>query len=293
MDNLYYGYNFIRNSIWELKTKYPFIKVKIIGKTVNGRDIFAIEVGRADRPKALYLGGVKGNDDFSSLILLKFINNYCEAVLKRSELSGIEIVRALSEMGIAIIPLLNPDGREICRRGFAFAGESAGVLKRICSGDHESFEANARGVDIDRNFDADFEVRRNREIKNRVYRKASRGYSGEYPFSEPESVSLSQYCIQNNFCRAIGLHVGTGEILWRDELEQLPVTDKIAKIFAASSGYAIESEIGDPSEGGFRRWFSRKFNRPAIDVMIKPPKNHFTDNVYDELEEMLAVASIL
>lgn len=296
MDNLYYDYTFVRNTVWALKTKYPFIRVSSIGKSVNGRDIFAVEIGKSELPKTLYIAGAKGSHFVPSAILLKFLSVYCEAIIRRGELSGIDISRTLSQKGIAAIPLLNPDGREIAARGFAFAGENAGKLERLCAGEYKQFDANARGVEVCENFDTDFEQRKKAEQSKGIYGPAGSGYAGSAAFSEPEAASLRQYCTTKKFCYCVQLLSGGGEIMWRDEKTVPPSTAQMARILAASSGYALEAEIGPASDGVFRRWFSREFQRPAIDIRIKEPTPGASigmAEIYEQLEELLAVVSVM
>jgi g-D-glutamyl-meso-diaminopimelate peptidase len=82
------------------------------------------------------------------------------------------------QRSMLIIPCLNPDGIELALHGSKSAGAMSQLTDRISGGDYSRWSANARGVDLHRNFGAGGRP---------AGEPASGGFSGQCPMSEPES----------------------------------------------------------------------------------------------------------
>ena len=85
----------IRDIMEKLQKKYPFISLSSIGKSVYGRDIEAIRIGRSNE-YVLYAGAFHGTERITATLLLMFIEELCEALMKHGEISGIDAVKAIN-----------------------------------------------------------------------------------------------------------------------------------------------------------------------------------------------------
>ena len=92
--------------ILELKT-HESLKVFSIGRSVLGRNIYAIGIGKLCYG-TLYVGGVHGLEWLTTLLLLKFTKNITERT---------DVLSHLENKGVIIIPCLNPDGVDIAING--------------------------------------------------------------------------------------------------------------------------------------------------------------------------------
>ena len=71
-------YNYFLNCLHNLKEAFPFITLKVIGKSVMGKSIYAINLGCGER-KILTCGAHHANEWITCTLLLKFAHNYLNA----------------------------------------------------------------------------------------------------------------------------------------------------------------------------------------------------------------------
>ena len=195
------------------------------------------------------------------------------------------------------MPAVNPDGCEISIHGAGGAGHYAASVYRVSGGDYTHYSANARGVDINHNFDAGWEALHRLEQKAGIYGPAPRRYGGRRPESEPETRAITTLCRTQNILHALAFHA-QGEVIYWDFGEQTPPKSrKLAEILASSSGYALEAPEGLAVGGGFKDWFIQNFSRPAFTIEIGRGKNPLPPEtlpeIYSRLREMMMFALML
>ncbi|MBR3844839.1 MAG: hypothetical protein IKM39_04960, partial [Clostridia bacterium] len=191
MNQTVIDYTYIQNTVWKIKAGYPAVRVCRIGKSVVGRSIYSLELGRSTAPAILFAGTFTGQDAFTGELLLTWFASLADAATKGSKINGILPREILSRYRIVIIPFVNPDGREICQRGAHCAGVDSGRIRRLSGGDTAHWDANARGVDITHNFDFRFTGRQKAEQAKGIYSPTAKGYGGPFPESEPETVAIA------------------------------------------------------------------------------------------------------
>ncbi len=163
------------------------------------------------------------------------------AVHAREYVTALLALRHIKEgvrSGGWLIPLLNPDGVHIC--------ETRDPM----------WKANARGVDLNCNFDADWGTGRLNTKK-----RGAENCIGDYPLSECESAALVRFTLRVKPAVTLAFHTKGGEIYWEyggagDELG--------AKIIAAHTGYAPKKITG--SAGGYKDWCIQKLGIPAYTI---------------------------
>lgn len=280
----------------KLDGKYPFVRLSSIGKSVMGRDIFSLRVGRA-ASYVLFAAAFHGSEYITCTLLIAFIKRLICAIDSDGCIDGVRIKTALSGRGLIFVPLVNPDGCEISLKGKAGCGAAEPFISGLCKGDYTHFNANARGVDINHNFDADWKALKKRELDAGIISPAPTRFGGYQPASEPETVSLTTLCKSFNIRHAIALH-SQGEVIYPPDGANPPARSlKMAEIMSASSGYKIEYPEGLASGGGFKDWFVKEFLRPAFTIEIGKGKNPLPKEVYPEtfarISEMLTLCSIM
>ena len=76
-----------------------------------------------------------------------------------------------------------------------------------------------------------------------------------------------------------------------------PESERLARIFSASSGYTLIKNSGLASHGGYKDWFIEKFNRPGFTVEIGKGENPLPlqdfDGILKDTVPMLTLAAIL
>lgn len=261
-----HSYFEFKRAVSGLIARYPFVGLHNIGKSVAGRDIPALTVGSG----AEYTLFVSGNDPtcrITPLILLCFAEELCQKILSGKELCGINIRKAMFGRGVILVPLLNPDGSEICQRGEAGCGHLGNQISRLCDGDFTKWRANLRGVELARNLPFGFDARREIERAAHVCGPAFSGFSGYRAESEPETVALTELCRSHNIRHMIYL-TAPGQTVAYSGFPAVPARSvKMAEVMAAVSSFAVEPPIAKQSVEP-NDWFTYETRRPGLSVRI-------------------------
>ena len=142
--------------------EFPFIKKETIGKSLVNRNIEAFTIGNKNK-KIIMVGGVHGSEYLTINLLYKFLWQLGCSYRDGSEVAGIKMKRYLHRRGVTIIPCVNPDGTDINLLGSSSANKYSSLINYICP--HSCiWQSNARGVDINHNFPANWEEIHKREI---------------------------------------------------------------------------------------------------------------------------------
>ncbi len=191
----------------------------IIGYSLENRAIFAFHVGDAFGRQYLSSYAIHGREWITARLALKHIKHP-------------------TKEGGWIVPLVNPDGAVLCQSG------------------RSMWKANARGVDLNVNFDADWGAGR---LNTRV--RGSENCIGDRPFSESESSALAAFTRKIKPYVTFSFHTKGGEIYWEFKGEG----DKNgARLLSESTGYAVRKIIG--SAGGYKDWCIQKLGIPAYTI---------------------------
>jgi hypothetical protein len=175
----------------------PFPPVAV-ARSVQGRIVVAHELGRGPRWIAV-IGGIHGGAERNTSDLARLLFGHFRA-------NPADIPEGI---GLSFVLDLNPDG--------AFAGT----------------RENARGIDLNRNWD--FEWQRDTHNAYGIVR----GGGGAAPFSEPETAGLRDYLLDRRFAAAIFLH-SRGAMVVPQAGEGRGV--EFAQAIAAATGYSYVSE---------------------------------------------------
>ena len=124
----------VYKALSEIDKNYVFARLGSIGKSVMGRDIFSLRIGRA-ASYVLFTAAFHGSEHITSVMLITFIKNLCEAIRLDGSIDGVKIRRALSGRGLIFVPLVNPDGCEISIHGKSGCGAAEPCISKICGGD--------------------------------------------------------------------------------------------------------------------------------------------------------------
>lgn len=281
----------MKKCIRELKKQYSFLRSFSIGQSCMGREIPALVLGSGEY--CLFTAGFGGNERLTSNILLMFAEELCSSLKNNISLAGININKALERKGIIIVPRVNPDGAEIALLGASAAGAYSKEIRRISNNNTENWNANLRGVEIRRNFSADWTALRQTERAAGVFAPRPVGYGGPYAESEPETAALTALCQRLNISHSLSLFCGDSVIYWQYG-DKLPLCSQKMAMALAQAGNLRCDALGNCSSGGsLKDWFIDTFNRPAFNIHIQPDTVHTCYKSYGEIRKMLAVASIL
>jgi hypothetical protein len=219
----------------------------VIGKSVNGRDITAYHFGTGEK-EILLVAGMHGGYAWNTTMLAYELMDYFYENPSTIPAS----------VTVTIIPTLNPDGL------FKVTGtESRFVINDIPTTKEETIPGrfNANNVDLNRNFDCDWQA------TGKWQDKTVSG--GSAVFSEPESQAIRDYVKERTPTAVITWYSSIGGVFSSNcHNGVLPETSTLTKTFAEASGYPAHEEFNYYEiTGDMVNWFAKQ-NIPAISVLL-------------------------
>lgn len=291
-------YDFIARTkaINSLCEGYGFIKKSVIGKSCGGKSIYALKIG-ADSEYPLIAAAFHGSERITSTVLLMFIEELSAALKSDGFVSGIRVKQAMKGRGVIFIPTVNPDGCDISLLGAVACADKAAAIGKMCNYDFSHWNSNLRGVDINHNFNADWENVRKAERKIGIYGPSPSKFGGFKPESEPETVALTELCRSVEISHTLALH-SQGEVIYWSFGDSEPYgSRRMAEILATSANYALDTPHGTAVGGGFKDWFISEFNRPGFTAELGLGENPLpaedSEKIYHRVREMLMLATVM
>ena len=167
MDDFVFSSNLLYENLRILKQSYPFIQTGFIGKSIMGKDIPFVRIGRGQK-EVFYSASYHANEWITSLVLLEFIYDYCNAIQTNSSIWNFSARRLFDSVSIYIVPLVNPDGVDLVTGALSKTSSSYKQAEKIAYGFAtipfpDGWKANIRGVDLNLQFPAGWQQAR--EIK--------------------------------------------------------------------------------------------------------------------------------
>lgn len=249
------------------------VKVSVLGRTLLGRDIPMITLGRGERA-VLFVAGVHGTDALTSRILLAFITEYLDCLARRSTQYSYPMEQLFRERCVFIVPMLNPDGICYVSEG---VGEENPLAARVIAmnggADFSNWRANARGVELSRNFSIGFSVGKERERKEGIIGGAPRGFGGEYPESEPENAALCRFMREQRerLQGVLELRLGTDGIRCGCEDHLTAKCVATGRVLARYTGLHFSREPRVAC-GSLNDWCVHAQSRPAYEISCDTSK---------------------
>lgn len=277
-----YSYDRLILDANSLILKYPeLIKLVTIGKSHDNRDIILLKLG-IGRKHLICFAGVHARENINPIVIMSIIEHYADLYVNRNKqkedlmnqlnqstnhlkseyeqmLFGSCIYELLQTFTIIFVPLVNPDGYEICRLGFdAIRNEK---LRKLCLSKGISsveWKCNARGADINRNF------------PSRLWRPKS---AEDYAASENETKAMISVFHSYKSRGFLDLHSrGNSIYYYRNEMPEyynIKQFDIVQRLHNAT-GYELvppELEIDPGDTGGNTvHYYAEHFYKPAITI---------------------------
>ncbi len=260
---------------------YDFIERTLIGKSVEGREINCITIG-GGRRTTLIAAAFHGLESITAAAVMRFAADYAAHITSGEMFFGKSAARLFVRNTLHIVPMVNPDGVNIAAHGIdpsnPVHSELIGMAG-ICDFKRE-WQANARGVDLNHNYDARWDAIKEGPSPTK--------YGGEYPESEPETRAVTGFVRRVRPDALIALH-SQGREIYRDFNGYCPAgARETAHKMAAESGYAVRHPTGTAAFGGCKDWFIHEFDRPGFTIEIGYGKNPLPLNMLDEIYEEIA-----
>ncbi len=270
-------------------------RVFVAGHSLLGRPIPVLAVGSLQAP-VLMAGGIHGGEWLTVLLLLRFAEEVLCALAQGHPLAGTDLGRCLERRGLLVLPCLNPDGVEIALHGPAAAGRYADLVGRLWQPDC-LWQANARGVDLNHNFDAGWQTLHRLEQRQGIVGPCPGRFGGTAPHSEPETQAAVNLCRRGNVAVLYTFH-SQGEEIYCSYGEATPPRSLfMARMLAGCCGYKVAQPTGTAAHGGWKDWFIQETGRPGFTFEVGRGKNPLPlgdlEPVYRQLRQALAAAVVL
>ncbi|MCI5969651.1 MAG: M14 family metallocarboxypeptidase, partial [Oscillospiraceae bacterium] len=255
-----------------LVKKYAFAGVFSCGKSVLGRDILCVRLGKGKRK--IFLNGAHHSLEWiTSSLLLNYACGYAAALRDETDFCGENILKIYNSATFYIVPMVNPDGVDFVINGIKKLNPAYELVKGALGGKNikKYWQANANGVDLNHNYDAYFDEGKKMEQKLGITGANYTRYSGKKPFSEPETQAVKSLFEKEKFDISIAFH-SQGEEIYYDFAKKSKYK-YIADALAAKSGYTVAETDGIASVTGFKDWVIDKFGLPSFTVEVGNGQN--------------------
>ncbi len=280
--------------------RYRRLRWSVAGHSVCGRELPMLTLTPDDSPitgRVLMAAAFHGQEWLTALCALRLCEEVCLALEGGLSLCDIPLARALRGRQLVFLPLVNPDGVDIACHGSDSAGAYASFVHDAGGDTAGLWQANARGVDINHNFNAGWPQMQVLAAKNGKTVPGARQYAGESPESEPETRAVTDLCRRLSFRHVVALHSQGEEIYWRYGEHTPPDAHMMARVLGAASGYAVTDPVGMASHGGFKDWFIECYHRPAFTIELGKGVNPLPvadfEPLYQKAREMLLLSLLL
>ena len=110
--NVLYNSYLLRQNLILLNHTYPFLNIQVVGNSVLRKPIYVVKLGKGPN-KVFYSGSIHANEWITSVLLMKFIENYCDAYVSNGSLYGYSIRNLFNSASIYVMPMVNPDGVDL------------------------------------------------------------------------------------------------------------------------------------------------------------------------------------
>ena len=251
-------------------SKLDGVDTTTIGHSVLGRPIKAFHVGDYGENQIIISGAIHAREWITALVVAELLrqsaggcffdlletqpSQVCTSNIRtrKSKKQPPALFATPLRGGIYFIPLCNPGGVEIALTM------------------HPLLKANARMVDLNVNFDADW----GGGAQN-VRVAGSENFIGEYPHSEPEVIALADFTKKIKPSATVAYHSKGEVIYWGFESSResslitsqlLARTKRLAKLVGCVTGYKpIKTKN---STGGYSDWVSMRLGVPALTIEV-------------------------
>ncbi|MBO5111605.1 MAG: M14 family metallocarboxypeptidase [Clostridia bacterium] len=289
-----------QKAIGTLLKRFPILKMTSLGQSVLGRDIPLLRIGDPRKPTVLYVATHHGMEWITTEVLLSYVEDFCRLAGTERHVYGIRPSCVAENRCLCIVPQLNPDGADLQIHGIPGNDPVRERLLFYNGGnpDFTRWQANARGVDLNHNYNAGFAAYKRLEREKGIFGGAPTRFSGEYPESEPETAALASYIRRHENIRMIlTLHTQGEEIYYSSGDCIPPSSARIAALFGRMTGYRPSRPEGMAAYGGLTDWFIQAFNRPAFTFECGRGQNPLPQNkasdIYEAIREALFTAPLL
>lgn len=242
----------------------------VIGKSAQGRNISAFKYGSGAK-KVVFVGGIHGGYEWNTVLVAYELMDYLKATPGALP----------ANVEVTVIPVLNPDGlnKVVGKPGRFTLVDVPASQDILVSG-----RFNANNVDLNRNFDCDWQP------SGMWQNTAVDG--GSAVFSEPESQAMKAFIESYAPTAVVGWYSAAGGVYSSNcHGGILPLTKTLTSTYAKASGYPAHEVFDNYAiTGDMTNWLA-KSKIPAISVLLTNHQDVEWDKNKKGIEALLSYLS--
>lgn len=265
-DHQKYNYKEYVKDLEQLESRYSgHCQVKVIGKTADKRNLYEVVLGNPEAKKHLVvIANLHAREYMTTLLCMKQIEYYLQNY--NNKIAGQKPAVVFNKVAVHIVPSCNPDGTAISQYGFnAIRNKTLRRKLQKMRGNATTWKANARGVDLNRNWGYLFK---------KDGRAGSSGYTGVRAASEKETKAIidmvNGISKQGKVVGVVSYHAMGSVIFGRcTDAATTSVRNKTQKMYQTAhqaTGYSLYG--GGSSHCQSREYFLYKKKFPCITLEI-------------------------
>ena len=273
--------------ILSLVRTYPFLRSEVLTTTVFGRRIRTLVIGSGPR-KVLYTAAHHANEWITALILLKFAEEFAQAIAQGGEIFGEDAKELAQNVTIYMVPMVDPDGVDLVV-GAIGPGQLQYDAARQVSLQFpqipfpEGWKANLLGVDLNLQYPARWLQAREIKFMQGFTRPAPRDYVGRAPLDQQETRALAGYTEAIDPALILAFHSQGKEIYWQFLDYVVPGARELGEEFSRVSGYTLTDAPYASSFAGYKDWFIQRFRRPGYTIEVGQGENPLPLSQFPEI----------
>lgn len=156
--NINYTYETMISDLHKLNTTYPFLQIQNAGYSVLGKSLPVVRLGRGLK-KVFYSASFHAQEWITTVLLMKFIEDYCSSFVNNTSLYGYKIQSLFRSTSIYIMSMVNPDGVDLVTGFYQPNSTIYNSFKNISDKYPDipfpdGWRANFNGVDLNLQFPA-------------------------------------------------------------------------------------------------------------------------------------------
>ena len=299
--NVPYNSTLLSIEIYELLKTYPFLNMQIVGRSVLGKPIYVLKLGKGKK-HVFYSASIHANEWITTPVLMKFIEDFCIAYTNNQNIFGYSAKNIFNNTSIYIMPMCNPDGVDLVT-GNLSSNSLEYIYARKIANDFPSilfpdgWKANINGVDLNLQFPALWEKAKEIKYAQGFNKPAPRDFVGFGPLTEPESLAIYNFTLSHNFYLILTYHSQGKVIYWKFQDYNPPRSLEIGRRLSETSGYSLEDTPINSSYAGLKDWFIQNYNKPGYTIEVGIGENPLPisqfDEIYNDNIGILVLSSVL
>ena len=273
--------------ILQIVEAYPFCRTEVITETAFSRPVRTLVIGNGPR-KVVYSAAHHANEWITSLLLLKFAEEFARAIQENRQILGQNAADIAAAATIYMVPMVNPDGVDLVVGTTAPGTVEYEIAWRLSENYPsipfpDGWKANLLGVDLNLQYPAGWLQAREIKFDQGFTRPGPRDYVGRAPLSQLESRALLGYTEFIDPALVLAFHTQGQLIFWTFRDIEVPGAEELGQEFARLSGYTLADVPFESSFAGYKDWFIQNYRRPGYTIEAGLGVNPLPIEQFDEM----------